>query len=848
MRVLIMPFQKLLPFGLSVSLFIGTLSFMSLNAVAEPPKTVTTAFSTFYAMTGLPAVQALMTRKTSFVPISLKTKIQSKKLLSKSKLKPYASIIKRKAVTQTVEQEQKRLGGRLLNRSGNPAHQANVHRKLGASKLLSSNGSQVQQGIDEDVHNPVFPKRYPTRASEAATSNTVKLVSASKTTALANSQVEPSLNKHSDYFQMLAIEPLTSLEKQLSQAFKSSPEKRQSVSKTFEPPPVSLQGGYSPDGILHSGIIQKVTSLQVAVGKATVVDLKQPAQRVSISNPEIASAVIISPTQIQLIGKSVGVCNLLVWSDSHASEHTVLDIAVHNDVSVLVNQLKYIDPGIELAPLAAEDTVILTGHAKNRESAQLAIEMAKAFFNSRGGSAGNLEPNSQAPGSATPGLTSNIINLIKVDGEPSTKIELVRQKLHAVDPHINVDIVPGPDSTEKIILTGRVQTASIASKALNLASVFYGQPGMKLITAQGGNEFSRMQVGSGSAGSSSQTSSGGSNGAGAGSINFLQGSVMTDSTGNVISMLEIAQKPQIRCSIKFLELNKSTLRALGSSLSGVQGTTKFANWSGVQSPAPGKGISALSSQSPAGSNFGTASSRTGSSWVPGSQTFGQTFNEVYQSGVTQVFTINNTIAAAIQALQEKSQVRTLAEPTLTLLSGEQGSFLAGGEVPIAFLGGNGQISVEYHEFGIRLNMLPNVTDDGKVQMQISPEVSSVDQSGGVSTPSVTVPAFLTRRMSTTLLVESGESFILSGLYSQDDTNSLSNFPVLGSLPIIGNFFRNKWKNRRSSEMVVLVKPEIIYSQTGQVGEVSSIDNGQVNILDDTSAHQKKQGQRSVARH
>ncbi|MEM0951332.1 MAG: pilus assembly protein N-terminal domain-containing protein [Cyanobacteria bacterium P01_H01_bin.74] len=582
-------------------------------------------------------------------------------------------------------------------------------------------------------------------------------------------------------------------------------------------PQLSVRGNYTTDGILRSGIKQKVMGIQLPVGKARIVELNQPAQRVSISNPEVASAVIISGTQIQLIGKSVGVCNLLVWSDIQSSEYSVVDVAVHHDVSVLVNQLHYVDPGIELVPIAAEDSVILTGRAKNRESAQLAVEIAKAFFSNYGNGGGGLNDdiNSQAPGSAVPGSSTNVINLIKVDGEPSTKLELVRNKLLEIDPNVNIDVVPGPDNTEKVILTGRVRSASIASKALNLASVFYGQPGLKLITAQGGNEFSRLQ-GVNAASSSTSGGSGGSTGGLTGGVNILHGSVMTDATGNVISMLEIEQKPQIRCSIKFLELNKSTLKALGSSLSGVRGSTKLANWSGVQSPAPGRSISSLSSENPAGSDFSTVSTRdgTGNGWVSNAQSFGQNFNEVYQNGVTQVFTINNTIAGAIQALQENSKARLLAEPTLTLLSGEQGSFLAGGEVPIAFVGGNGQISIEYHEFGIRLNLLPTVTDDGKIQMQVSPEVSSVDQSNGVSTPSVTVPAFLTRRVNTTLLVRPGESFILSGLYNQDDTSSLSRFPVLGSLPVVGNFFRNRWKNRTTSEMIVIVRPEILYTETG----------------------------------
>lgn len=624
--------------------------------------------------------------------------------------------------------------------------------------------------------------------------------------------------KPQEAFQLLAASPLEQLVMQ-----------SKSANMLYAPgldtssPNVDTYRGNNNVKVLKSGISQKTANIDLTIGKAEVIYLSRPASRVSVSNPEVASAVVISPTQIQLVGKNVGVANLMVWGDMVSPDHTVVDISVHKDVSVLVNQLKYVDPGIQIVPMAAEDTVILTGQAENRETAQLAIEMAKAFFSKNAvGAPGNNGPNSQAPGSAIPGVSTNVINLLKVKGEPSTKIELVRQKLQQIDPNIHIEVVPGPDGNEKVILTGRVPTASIASKALNLTSVFYGQPGLKMVTAQGGNDFVRMQASSsGSSSSSSSSSSSGSSSASgssaSGGANLLQGSVITDATGNVISMLEIAQKPQIRCSIKFLELTKTSLNALGGSLSGISGNTGFASWSGVQSSAPGKSISVMSTQNPSGSGFNSSNSAGSATRRALGNAAGMNFNEVYQNGITQVFTINNAIAGAIQALQERKQVRTLAEPTLTLLSGEQGSFLAGGEIPIAFVGGQGQVSIQYKEFGIRLNLLPNVTDDGKIEMQISPEVSSLDQANGVSTNSISVPAFITRRMNTTLLMEQGQSFVLAGLYNQQDTDSMSRFPGLGSVPILGSFFRNTWNNHAKSEMVVVIRPEVIYSTTGSTG-------------------------------
>jgi Flp pilus assembly secretin CpaC len=662
----------------------------------------------------------------------------------------------------------------------------------------------------------------------------VKVAIGANSPSAGSKPAKSSAGKRADWMEASEQEALQLLAADTSgpAASRKAPKVR-NVTKT-QYPSLDFLRAEPPRGVtvLKSGVTKQVTDVDLAVGKAEVMYLSRPVSRVAVSNPDVAGAVIISPTQIQLIGKSVGVSNVLLWGDMGSHEHTVVDISVHRDVSVLESQLKYIDPGIQIAPLAAEDTVILTGQAETREAAQLAIEMAKAFFSkggnsggppgmgatggsggASGASGGSGGPSSQAPGSALPGSSTNVINLIKVKGEPSTKLELVRQKLHEIDANIRIDVVPGPGGTEKVILSGRVPTAVIASRALNLASVFYGKPGLKMVTSQGGNDFARLQVESTSSSSGGSTSTSVQTGEAAGAANMLQGSVMTDASGNVISMLEIAQKPQIRCSIKFLELSKIAMNALGSSFTGTGGETKFTSWSGVQSPAPGKNISTPSSQSPPGADWNTRMARNGSRWSPTSQTFGGNWNEVFQSGVTQVFSINNQLIAAIQALQEKRQVRTLAEPTLTMLSGEQGSFLAGGEVPIAFLGGNGQISIEFKEYGIRLNLLPNMTDDGKIQMQVAPEVSAVDNSISVQG----VPGFTTRRMNTSLLVEPGQSFILAGLFKQEDTDSVSSLPGIGNLPILGSFFKNQWKSRNHSEMVVLVRPEVIYSETGPTG-------------------------------
>jgi Flp pilus assembly secretin CpaC len=592
---------------------------------------------------------------------------------------------------------------------------------------------------------------------------------------------------------------------------------------------------------IRSGIAA-TQDIEVTQGKAKIVDLRQPAARVAISDPSVAHPIMISPTQIQIVGKKVGVANLIVWTNSGSNYHHDLDITVQRDVSTLTKQLQLIDPNLNVVPMAAKDTVVLTGEVESRESAQLAIELAKAFFStsdgnagggrgssggqgqsSGGGSASGGSPASsgggssggaggallsQAPGTSLPGPSPNIINLIKVRGVPTTKQAMAREQLRELDPGIELNVVPGPNGEEKAMLTGRVRTSGIISKAINIASIYYGAPGIKMLTGPGGNVVRNT----GNANFQQETSFSDNM-----DVNVLQGTIMTDSTGNVVSMLEVSQKPQITCSIQFLDVSKNALKQLGATLSGGAGDMTYGTLAGNKSPALGKEISAVDStqsgtifgqnylQNKVGQIGGTTMNRSG---------FAQ-LAQTYQNGVTQFIALNSRLGAALSALEEKRKVRSLAEPTLTMLSGEKASFLAGGEIAIPVVGGNGSVTVEYKEFGIRLNLIATVTEEGKIHMLVAPEVSEVDPNNVITTNLVSVPGFRTRRMQTTLEIEEGQSFVMAGLYNQMETDSISKTPGVGNLPILGTFFKNKWGSRQDNEMVVIIKPTVTMLSNGR---------------------------------
>ena len=141
--------------------------------------------------------------------------------------------------------------------------------------------------------------------------------------------------------------------------------------------------------------------------------------------------------------------------------------------------------------------------------------------------------------------------------------------------------------------------------------------------------------------------------------------------------------------------------------------------------------------------------------------------------------------------------------------GKQASFLAGGEYPYAFSSGLGTISVEFKEYGVRLNFLPTITPRGTVRLQVAPEVSSLDYTNSITISGYEIPAIATRKMKTEVELSDGQSFVIGGLLDNRDTEAYQKVPFLGDIPIIGKFFQSMSKNRTNTELIVLVTLEMV---------------------------------------
>jgi pilus assembly protein CpaC len=168
----------------------------------------------------------------------------------------------------------------------------------------------------------------------------------------------------------------------------------------------------------------------------------------------------------------------------------------------------------------------------------------------------------------------------------------------------------------------------------------------------------------------------------------------------------------------------------------------------------------------------------------------------------------------LQALAENQYLRLLANPTLVALSGEEASFLAGGEFPIPVPqsgggGGNTTITVEYKEFGVRLTFRPIVLGDGGIRLYTSQEVSELTDVGSITIESYSVPALITRRAEATLELKSGQSFAMAGLLQHTDTAVSSRIPGLGDLPVLGPLFRSVRYRDAETELVMLVTASLV---------------------------------------
>lgn len=202
----------------------------------------------------------------------------------------------------------------------------------------------------------------------------------------------------------------------------------------------------------------------------------------------------------------------------------------------------------------------------------------------------------------------------------------------------------------------------------------------------------------------------------------------------------------------------------------------------------------------------------GSPYSVGSINGGNIFGTVASSALN-VFVMGGNTYNFLRAMQTQGKLRSLAEPNLIAMDGQQASFLAGGEFPVPIIQGGGgsgnAVTVVFKEYGIRLNFKPTIIDEDHIRLELEPEVSTIDPSNGVRFDGFLIPALRTRRAKTGVELRDGQSFALAGLLDNNEIKSLSKIPVLGDIPVLGKLFQSKSFQKNETELIFIVTADLV---------------------------------------
>ena len=257
----------------------------------------------------------------------------------------------------------------------------------------------------------------------------------------------------------------------------------------------------------------------------------------------------------------------------------------------------------------------------------------------------------------------------------------------------------------------------------------------------------------------------------------------------VIDLLEMEHPSQIRLEAQIIEINSDYTKNLG-----------IQYWS--QTPGSNSSSGSSTGNSNGGITVGTAGLFYG----------GEDFSSNRKHGGwlgSHVANVNVTL----QALINEGKARILSRPSITTMSGKAANILIGGRIPIPVSDGNGNVSIDWHEYGMKLNIEPVVDSEDKITSKVHAEVSTLDYSHGVKIDSFSVPGIATREAESEVNVRSGMTMAIGGLINSEDAKIVSKIPLLGDLPIIGRFFRHTSNTRDKREVIILITPTLVADDT-----------------------------------
>jgi len=467
---------------------------------------------------------------------------------------------------------------------------------------------------------------------------------------------------------------------------------------------------------------QTAPLIYVPLGKSTLLKLQAPASRIILGNPGGTRAaepvtvpshdftgpgaakderpaalssntiadvdvLLMNPTEIYVLGRTVGSTNLIVVSRSGVC--TIMDIAVGIDTKTLESRLNQFLPGSAIKVTAAADSILLSGQVADATKVERAMAIAAAFTGKGGDS-------------------SKVINMLTVADPQQVMLEV------------------------KVAEINR----TLAEKL--------------------GFDFARQLTGGGGAWTK-----------------IISGIV----GGGPASFLK----------------NINSTQKIGSANLDIAGPLDSAVTMPVQVPNGTPGYPTLT--------------------VPAGATASMSLkNGMVQQTATDMATQDFT-SWLVDAQKTDGLVKILAEPNIVAISGQEGSFLAGGEIMIPVPEDNGAITLQPKEFGVGLRFTPTVLDKGRINIKVSPEVTDLVGFNPVATSglgsTVVVPTFTTRRTSTTVQLRDGQSLAIGGLLQDNFREQVKRFPILGEIPVIGTLFRSSEYQKNKTELMIVITPRLI---------------------------------------
>jgi len=448
------------------------------------------------------------------------------------------------------------------------------------------------------------------------------------------------------------------------------------------PPPPLVGGG-------------NVTELTVPLYKSQIVTVTGPANRISIGSPDIADIVVISPSQLYVLGKDIGTTNVLLWDSSN---HLIgsISIQVQHDLEDLKRKLAEILPGEAIEVRSTQRSIVLTGHVSDSEKMNAAVRIAEKY-------------------------------------------------LMQIQTAVNSEVKPAEFKQEP---HGRINKGD-----------------------------------------------------------------MNAAVGEVINLLQVGGVQQVMLEVKISEMQRTEVRNLDAQFNAFKNGGQW-NFGGVNGGAtfppyinPNNLMQPVFTSSNAAGNL--------TRWGPPVSDFLPNPMSIADQGLFGSFLAKNFMFnLALDAALDQGLAKILAEPTLTTLTGQEAKFLSGGQFPIPVQGTLGQVSIEYKDYGVGLDFIPVVLENGRINLKLSVSVSELASTSALGVTStntnsvLVIPSLTVRSASGTVELLDGQTIGLAGLLNDSLTQQINKFPGLGELPILGALFRSQSYQKGDTELVILVTPHL----------------------------------------